>query len=103
MPISEQLITTALTGIEFPHSPFGFKVFNDFSYFYLFIIVIRWYSEKFVKGQWDKEECVAEWKKYRACLSVRFVLLCLISSLCLRINGFECCKFCCYNYAGAFG
>ncbi|KAJ4709016.1 Mitochondrial distribution/morphology family 35/apoptosis protein [Melia azedarach] len=29
----------------------------------------RWYSEKFVKGQWDKEECVAEWKKYRACLS----------------------------------
>ncbi|KAL5728697.1 hypothetical protein ACHQM5_001748 [Ranunculus cassubicifolius] len=29
----------------------------------------RWYSEKFVKGQWDKEECVAEWEKYRACLS----------------------------------
>ncbi|KAJ4844330.1 hypothetical protein Tsubulata_050486 [Turnera subulata] len=29
----------------------------------------RWYSEKFVKGQWDKEECVIEWQKYRACLS----------------------------------
>ncbi|XP_024459339.1 uncharacterized protein At4g33100 isoform X2 [Populus trichocarpa] len=30
----------------------------------------RWYSEKFVKGQWGKEECVSEWQKYRACLSV---------------------------------
>ncbi|GKV03656.1 hypothetical protein SLEP1_g15924 [Rubroshorea leprosula] len=29
----------------------------------------RWYSEKFVKGRWDKEECVSEWEKYRACLS----------------------------------
>ncbi|PON95980.1 Mitochondrial distribution/morphology family protein [Trema orientale] len=29
----------------------------------------RWYSEKFVKGQWDKEECVSEWRKYKACLS----------------------------------
>ncbi|CAA7397259.1 unnamed protein product [Spirodela intermedia] len=29
----------------------------------------RWYSEKFSKGQWDKEECVAEWEKYRACLA----------------------------------
>ncbi|KAL9445038.1 hypothetical protein AB3S75_018105 [Citrus x aurantiifolia] len=29
----------------------------------------RWYSEKFVKGRWDKEECVSEWQKYRACLS----------------------------------
>ncbi|XP_038699191.1 uncharacterized protein At4g33100 [Tripterygium wilfordii] len=29
----------------------------------------RWYSEKFVKGQWDKEECVSEWKVYKACLS----------------------------------
>ncbi|CAN6987901.1 hypothetical protein Bca4012_007753 [Brassica carinata] len=29
----------------------------------------KWYSEKFVKGQWDKEECVAEWNKYRECLS----------------------------------
>ncbi|EXB48302.1 hypothetical protein L484_003785 [Morus notabilis] len=28
----------------------------------------RWYSEKFVKGQWDKEECVSEWQKYKACL-----------------------------------
>ncbi|KAL6215276.1 hypothetical protein ACLB2K_014707 [Fragaria x ananassa] len=25
----------------------------------------RWYSEKFVKGIWDKEE----WDKYKACLS----------------------------------
>ncbi|XP_029119079.1 uncharacterized protein At4g33100 isoform X1 [Elaeis guineensis] len=29
----------------------------------------RWYSEKFSKGQWDKEECVSEWEKYRACLA----------------------------------
>ncbi|XP_056848614.1 uncharacterized protein At4g33100 [Raphanus sativus] len=29
----------------------------------------KWYSEKFVKGQWDKEDCVAEWNKYRDCLS----------------------------------
>ncbi|XP_048228113.1 uncharacterized protein At4g33100 [Ricinus communis] len=29
----------------------------------------RWYSEKFLKGQWDKEECVSEWQKYKACLS----------------------------------
>ncbi|XP_077247293.1 protein phosphatase [Tasmannia lanceolata] len=29
----------------------------------------RWYSEKFSKGQWDKEECVSEWDKYRACLN----------------------------------
>ncbi|KAK4793706.1 hypothetical protein SAY86_024141 [Trapa natans] len=29
----------------------------------------KWYSEKFVKGQWQKEECFAEWQKYRACLT----------------------------------
>ncbi|KAK9273790.1 hypothetical protein L1049_018600 [Liquidambar formosana] len=29
----------------------------------------RWYSEKFLKGHWDKVECDAEWQKYRACLS----------------------------------
>ncbi|CAN8327148.1 unnamed protein product [Cochlearia groenlandica] len=29
----------------------------------------KWYSDKFVKGQWDKEECVSEWQKYRDCLS----------------------------------
>ncbi|KAK8697102.1 hypothetical protein V6N13_113261 [Hibiscus sabdariffa] len=23
----------------------------------------KWYSEKFVKGQWDKEECASEWQK----------------------------------------
>ncbi|PKA50965.1 Uncharacterized protein AXF42_Ash007621 [Apostasia shenzhenica] len=28
----------------------------------------RWFSEKFAKGQCDKEECVAEWEKYKACL-----------------------------------
>ncbi|XP_058106146.1 uncharacterized protein At4g33100 [Magnolia sinica] len=28
----------------------------------------RWYAEKFTKGQWDKEECISEWDKYRACL-----------------------------------
>ncbi|TXG48779.1 hypothetical protein EZV62_024654 [Acer yangbiense] len=27
----------------------------------------RWYLEKFVKGQWDKEHCVYEWQK---CFSV---------------------------------
>ncbi|CAM6006971.1 unnamed protein product [Sphagnum balticum] len=26
----------------------------------------RWYSEKFVKGQWEKEECMVEWETYRA-------------------------------------
>jgi TRIAP1/MDM35 family protein len=36
---------------------------------FFLIFFCRWYSEKFVKGQWDKEECVAEWKKYRDCLS----------------------------------
>ncbi|XP_019417766.1 PREDICTED: uncharacterized protein At4g33100 isoform X1 [Lupinus angustifolius] len=29
----------------------------------------RWYAEKFMKGHWDKEECVSEWQKYKACLS----------------------------------
>ncbi|KAL2608426.1 hypothetical protein R1flu_026999 [Riccia fluitans] len=29
----------------------------------------RWYTDKFLKGQWDKEECQAEWEAYRACLS----------------------------------
>ncbi|ESW08848.1 hypothetical protein PHAVU_009G079400 [Phaseolus vulgaris] len=29
----------------------------------------RWYAEKFMKGHWDKQECVSEWQKYRACLS----------------------------------
>ncbi|XP_009590944.1 uncharacterized protein At4g33100-like isoform X2 [Nicotiana tabacum] len=29
----------------------------------------RWYSDKFLKGEWDKEECVLEWQKYRDCLS----------------------------------
>ncbi|KAH9626172.1 hypothetical protein KSS87_017696 [Heliosperma pusillum] len=28
-----------------------------------------WYAEKFVKGQWQNQECVAEWDKYRTCLS----------------------------------
>jgi TRIAP1/MDM35 family protein len=29
----------------------------------------RWYSEKYVKGQFDKEGCVSEWQKYKDCLS----------------------------------
>ncbi|KAL1552324.1 hypothetical protein AAHA92_13135 [Salvia divinorum] len=29
----------------------------------------RWYSEKFLKGQWEKEGCISEWEKYRQCLS----------------------------------
>ncbi|XAR57596.1 hypothetical protein NMG60_11025790 [Bertholletia excelsa] len=29
----------------------------------------RWYSEKFLKGHWDRQDCVSEWKKYRECLS----------------------------------
>ncbi|KAI3803227.1 hypothetical protein L1987_31376 [Smallanthus sonchifolius] len=29
----------------------------------------RWYSDKFLKGHWDKEECVSEWEKYKDCLS----------------------------------
>ncbi|GAB2285946.1 hypothetical protein Dimus_020375 [Dionaea muscipula] len=30
----------------------------------------RWYTEKFLKGQWDQEQCcVVEWQKYRECLS----------------------------------
>ncbi|BBN19851.1 TRIAP1/MDM35 family protein [Marchantia polymorpha subsp. ruderalis] len=31
----------------------------------------RWYTDKFLKGQWDKEECLVEWEAYRACLSKR--------------------------------
>ncbi|KAL9249445.1 hypothetical protein AKJ16_DCAP00760 [Drosera capensis] len=30
----------------------------------------RWYSEKYLKGRWEEEECcVVEWNKYRECLS----------------------------------
>ncbi|GAA0148565.1 hypothetical protein LIER_07969 [Lithospermum erythrorhizon] len=29
----------------------------------------KWYAEKFLKGQWDREECVSEWQKYRECLA----------------------------------
>ncbi|CAA3001721.1 uncharacterized protein At4g33100 [Olea europaea var. sylvestris] len=29
----------------------------------------RWYAEKFLKGEWNKQECVSEWEKYRECLS----------------------------------
>ncbi|CAN6456168.1 unnamed protein product [Victoria cruziana] len=32
----------------------------------------RWYAEKYMKGQRDKQECVEEWEKYRACL-VKFL------------------------------
>lgn len=34
----------------------------------------RWYSEKFLKGHWDKEECGSEWQKYKDCLSVSLLL-----------------------------
>ncbi|VFQ97746.1 unnamed protein product [Cuscuta campestris] len=37
----------------------------------------RWYSEKFLKGQWDKEDCVSEWQKYRHCLSKHLDDTCL--------------------------
>lgn len=41
----------------------------------------RWYSEKFVKGQWEQEDCMAEWEAYRACTSVWVTLYsCWISS-----------------------
>eukprot|EP00268_Persea_americana_P016135 TRINITY_DN1764_c0_g1_i7.p1 TRINITY_DN1764_c0_g1~~TRINITY_DN1764_c0_g1_i7.p1 ORF type:complete len:101 (-),score=22.05 TRINITY_DN1764_c0_g1_i7:302-604(-) len=36
----------------------------------LTLSTFRWYSEKFSKGQWDKEECISEWEKYRACLMI---------------------------------
>ncbi|RID79367.1 hypothetical protein BRARA_A02109 [Brassica rapa] len=29
-----------------------------------------WYLEKFVKGQWDKDDCVPEWKNYIDCPSI---------------------------------
>jgi len=37
-----------------------------------------------MKGQWDKQECVSEWQKYRACLSVglHFVSCLHASDLC---------------------
>ncbi|KAF3341977.1 hypothetical protein FCM35_KLT00615 [Carex littledalei] len=28
----------------------------------------RWYSDKFSKGEWHKEECTAQWNNYRSCL-----------------------------------
>nr|BAK06479.1 predicted protein [Hordeum vulgare subsp. vulgare] len=30
----------------------------------------RWYADKFAKGQWNKDDCAADWHKYRACLEV---------------------------------
>lgn len=39
----------------------------------------RWYAEKFMKGHWDKEECLDEWQKYRACLSVWSIISMLSS------------------------
>ncbi|XP_068651474.1 uncharacterized protein At4g33100 [Aristolochia californica] len=29
----------------------------------------RWYAEKFLKNQWNKDDCVSEWQKYKACLT----------------------------------
>ncbi|KAH7434633.1 hypothetical protein KP509_06G027000 [Ceratopteris richardii] len=31
----------------------------------------KWYAEKFLKGQWDKDECLQEWEAYRACILKR--------------------------------
>lgn len=47
-----------------------FRINSHFSMWVLKIF--RWYAEKYVKGQWQNEECVVEWEKYRKCLSVSF-------------------------------
>jgi hypothetical protein len=39
-------------------------------YIYSLFHLWRWYAEKFLKGQWEKEECVTEWEAYRACVLV---------------------------------
>ncbi|KAI5060398.1 hypothetical protein GOP47_0024818 [Adiantum capillus-veneris] len=31
----------------------------------------KWYAEKFLKGQWEKDECLQEWEAYRACVLKR--------------------------------
>lgn len=36
----------------------------------VFCSLVRWYSQKFVKGQWDKEDCVAELNNYIDRLSI---------------------------------
>jgi len=60
---------------------------SSFGRFFLFFkdghAFFRWYAEKFVKGQWEKEECVAEWHKYRECLSVSF--LSYLCHICLSL------------------
>ncbi|RXH94183.1 hypothetical protein DVH24_023867 [Malus domestica] len=30
------------------------------------VVLLKWYSENFVKGQWDKEDCISDWQKYNA-------------------------------------
>ena len=54
---------------------FFFSFLKTLKPFSFFLNLNRWYSEKFLKGQWDKEECVSEWQKYQSCLSV----ICFIS------------------------
>ena len=54
---------------------FCFSFLKTLKPFSFFLNLNRWYSEKFLKGQWDKEECVSEWQKYQSCLSV----ICFIS------------------------
>ncbi|KAH7307407.1 hypothetical protein KP509_22G057700 [Ceratopteris richardii] len=28
----------------------------------------KWYGDKFLKGQWEKDECFHEWEAYRTCV-----------------------------------
>lgn len=84
------LLSTPLLLIPQPNGPldiiisirFSFMWFDWFAmmvvvweiYELIFIVGLmdesRWYSEKFTRGQWEKEDCVSEWEKYRACLVV---------------------------------
>ena len=95
VPISELPTTIASTGSNFFFFFSFFYYFKKILFIYLFIyllgkrkgaliflfvfnkkiVMYRWYSEKFVKGEWKEEECVSEWQKYRACLAVRFFSL----------------------------
>eukprot|EP00249_Psilotum_nudum_P008506 c21326_g1_i1 orf=320-568(+) len=31
----------------------------------------RWYTEKFLKGKWEEEDCVLEWEAYHTCILKR--------------------------------
>ncbi|KAL0684381.1 hypothetical protein Bca4012_051229 [Brassica carinata] len=57
------------------------------------LLRLKWYSQKFVKGQWDKEDCVAELNNYIDRLSNQF-----INSLSeFRFSRFSCIRFCNYD------